>query len=87
MDFEQRCAVEFYFRLEHSTSEIFAKLQQVYVDNVLSKVQIFQWFKIFSEGRESMEHKPRNGRTLTARTDKNVNEIRDLVRSGRRLTV
>ncbi|KAL4104600.1 hypothetical protein QTP88_019894 [Uroleucon formosanum] len=38
-------------------------------------------------GREAIEDEPRSGRPLTAKTDKNVIRVRDLVRSDRRLRV
>ncbi|XP_031338864.1 histone-lysine N-methyltransferase SETMAR-like [Photinus pyralis] len=40
-----------------------------------------------SEGRESIEDEPRSGSPSSARTDENVDRIRDLMRSDRRLTV
>lgn len=87
INFEQRCAIRFCFRLGHSATETFAKLQQAYGDSVLSRAQVFRWFKAFSEGKESMEDEPRSGRPSTARTDENVDRIRELVRSDRRLTI
>lgn len=87
MNFEKRCAIKFCSRLGHSVSEIFAKLQRVYGDNVLSRAQVFQRFKTFSEGRKPTENEPRSGRPSTARIDKNVEKIRDVVRSDGRLTV
>ncbi|KAF2884003.1 hypothetical protein ILUMI_22177 [Ignelater luminosus] len=44
-----------------------------------------EWFKGFSEGIEQIENEPGSGRPATARTDKDVFRIRDLVRSDRRL--
>ncbi|GFW02060.1 HTH_48 domain-containing protein [Trichonephila clavipes] len=81
-DNEQRCAIKFCFRVGHNATETFAKLQQAYGDSVLSRAQIFRWFKAFSEGRESIEDQPRSFKT----TEKVV-RVRDLVRSDRRLTV
>lgn len=76
------------FRLGHSATETFLKLQQVYGDSVLSKAQVFRWFKAFSEERESIEDETRSGRLLSSRTDENVDRMLDLVRSDRcRLTV
>lgn len=86
-NFEQRCAIRFCFRLGHSATETLLKLQQAYGDSVLSRAQVFRWFKAFSEGRESIEDEPRTGRPSSSRTDENVDRIRDLVRSDRRLTV
>ncbi|GFV81363.1 protein GVQW3 [Trichonephila clavipes] len=83
-DFEQRCAIKFCFRLGHNATETFAKLQQAYGDSVLSRAQIFWWFKAFSEGRESIEDEPRSGRPSVSKNAENVVRVRDLVRSDRR---
>ncbi|GFV66329.1 protein GVQW3 [Trichonephila clavipes] len=86
-DNEQRCAIKFCFRLGHNATETFAKLQQAYGGSVLSKAQVFRWFKAFSERRESIEHESRSGRPSVSQTAENVVRDRDLVRSDRRLTV
>ncbi|XP_066258179.1 histone-lysine N-methyltransferase SETMAR-like [Euwallacea similis] len=51
------------------------------------KGPVFRWFKAFSEGRGTIEDEPQSGRPSSSRTDENVDTIRDLVRSDRRLTV
>ncbi|GFX82691.1 protein GVQW3 [Trichonephila clavipes] len=86
-DNEQRCAIKFCFRLGHNATETFSKLQQAYGDSVLSRTQVFQWFKAFSEGRESIEDETRSGRPSVSKTAENVVRVRDLVRSDCRLTV
>ncbi|GFX00337.1 protein GVQW3 [Trichonephila clavipes] len=86
-NFEQRCAIKFCFRLGHNATETFAKLQQTYGESVLSRAQVFRWFKALSEGRESIEDEPRSRRPSVSKTDENVVRVRDLVRSDRRLTV
>ncbi|GFW95889.1 putative mariner transposase [Trichonephila clavipes] len=85
-NFEQQCAIKFCFRLGHNATETFAKLQQAYGDSVLSRAQVFQWLKAFSEGRESIEDEPRSERASVSKTAENVVRVRDLVRSDRRLT-
>ncbi|GFX50752.1 protein GVQW3 [Trichonephila clavipes] len=77
-DNEQRCAIKFCFRLGHNATETFAKLQQAYGDSVLSRALIFRWFKVFSEGRESIEDEPRSGRPSVSKTAENVVRFRDL---------
>ncbi|GFV74566.1 putative mariner transposase [Trichonephila clavipes] len=73
--------IKFCFRLRHNATETFAKLQQAYGDSVLSRAQVFLWFKAFSEGRESIEDEPRSGRPSVSKTTENVVRVRDLVRS------
>ncbi|GFT39377.1 HTH_48 domain-containing protein [Trichonephila clavipes] len=51
-------AIKFCFRLGHNATETFAKLQQACGDSVLSRAQVFRWFKAFLEGRESIEESP-----------------------------
>ena len=43
--------------------------------------------KAFSEGRESIEDEPQSGRPSSWRTDENIDRIRDLLCSDRRLTI
>ena len=43
--------------------------------------------KSFLEGREQVEDEPRAGRLSTSKTDDNVEKVRSLVRSDRRLTL
>ncbi|GFX16250.1 protein GVQW3 [Trichonephila clavipes] len=74
-------------RLRHNATETVGKLQQAYGDSVLSRAQVFRWFKAFSEGRESIENEPRSGRPSVSETAENVVRVQDLVRSDRRLTV
>ncbi|GFX29465.1 HTH_48 domain-containing protein [Trichonephila clavipes] len=85
-DNEQRCAIKFCFRFGHNATEIFSKLQQAYGYSVLSRAQVFRWFKSFSEGKESIEDEPRRERPSVSKTAKNVVRVRDLVRSDRHLS-
>ena len=48
---------------------------------------MLKWYKAFSEGRESIKDEPRSRRPSTLKTDKNVEKVRVLVGSDRRLTV
>ena len=66
--------------------ETLNKVKQAYGEHALSRSQLFKWYKAFSEGLESIKDEPRSGRP-TSKTDNNVEMVRALVRSDRRLTV
>ncbi|XP_067949962.1 protein GVQW3-like [Watersipora subatra] len=84
---EQRCAIKFCVQLQHSATETYSKIQQAYGDTALSRAQVFRWFKAFSEGKDSVEDDTRLGRPSSVHNDANVERIRELVHSDRRLTV
>ena len=65
----------------------FEKLEQAYGEHCLSRAQVFRWHKSFLEGREHVEDEPRSGRPSTSKTEENVERVRALVRSDRRLTI
>jgi len=49
--------------------------------------KVFKWHKLFKDGRESVEDESRAGRPLTSRTDNNVQRVREVLNSDRRLSV
>ena len=65
----------------------YEKLQRAYGEHSLSREQVFRWHKSFLEGREQVEDEHRAGRPSTSKTDDNVERVRSLVRSDRRLTL
>jgi hypothetical protein len=50
-------------------------------------LSVFDWHRRFKEGRENMQDDPRSGQPKTQRTDADVDRVRTLVRSDRRLGV
>ena len=85
--FDQRCAIKFCIQLGESATVTYEKLQRAYGEHSLSRAQVFKWHKSFLEGREQVEDEPRSGRLSTSETDNNVERVRSLVRSDRRLTL
>ena len=85
--FEQRCAIKFCLKLSKSATVTYEKLQRAYGEHSLSRAQVFRWHKSFLEGREQVEDEPRAGRPSNSKTDDNVERVRSLVRSDRRLTL
>jgi hypothetical protein len=67
---EQRTAIKFCFILRKSASETYELLQKAYGSDSLSRSTIFEWFKQFREGRDSLEDDVRSGRLLPEETSK-----------------
>ena len=51
------------------------------------RTRVFEWHKRFVEGREDVEDDSKSGRPCTSTTDINIENVRQLVRSDRRLTI
>jgi len=85
--FERSCAIKFCVKLGEPATVTYEKLQRAYREHSLSRVQVFRWHKSFLEGREQVEDEPNAGRLSTSKTDDNVERVRSLVRSDRRLTL
>ena len=85
--FEQCCAIKFCVKLGESATLTYEKLQRACGEHSVSRAQVFRWHKSFLEGQEQVEDEPRAGRPSTSKTDDNVERVRSLVRSDRRLTL
>ena len=53
----------------------------------MSRGRVFEWHKRFREGREEVEDDPKSGRPVSAKTDRNIERVNELVRRDRRLTI
>ena len=87
MSVEQRINLKFLVRLGQTPTEALKLLQKVYGDDTMSRTCLLEWHRRFKEGREEVEDDHTSGRPSTSRTDKNVERVRQKVRSDRRLTV
>ena len=85
--FELRCAIKFCVKLGESATVTYENLQRAYGEHSLSRAHVFRWHKSFLKGWEEVEDEPCAGRPSTSKTDDNVERVRSLVRSDRRLTL
>jgi len=53
----------------------------------MSRMQCYEWFKRFKEGRMSVSEDPRPGRRSTSRDDDHVERVLAVIRGSRRLNV
>ncbi|EFN76303.1 Putative uncharacterized protein FLJ37770, partial [Harpegnathos saltator] len=84
---EQRIVVKFHMKLGKSATETYLLLKEVYGNECLSRVRVFEWFKRFQDGQKDVEDDSRLGRFSTSKTDKNIEKVGNLIRSDRRLTI
>jgi hypothetical protein len=62
-------------------------LKQAFRDESVSRIQTYEWYKRFKDGRNSIEDDPRSGRPSTSKDDQHVEKVCEVIRSDRRLTV
>ena len=62
-------------------------LKEAYSKNSLSRARVFEWYKRFSEGRESTEDDQRPGRPVSVSTPQTVTKINEIVRGDRRMSI
>uniref|UniRef100_A0A8C4WUG0 Mos1 transposase HTH domain-containing protein n=1 Tax=Eptatretus burgeri TaxID=7764 RepID=A0A8C4WUG0_EPTBU len=87
MSREQRANLKFLAKLGKTPFESFTMLQQVYREETMSRTRAFEWHKRYKEGREEVEDDPQSGRPSTSRTMKNIERVKQMVHTDRRLTV
>ncbi|XP_053960220.1 protein GVQW3-like [Anastrepha ludens] len=62
-----------------SSAATLKMLQKAYGECGLSKTLVYEWYKVFSEGREVVEDSPRSGRPSTSSTDEKVAKVKEMV--------
>lgn len=84
---EQRVNIKFCCKLGKTASETYEMLKTVYGDNTLSRTTVFDWFKRFKDGRESVKDDARTGRPSVSRNADSIAKVRELVARDRRMTL
>ena len=74
--------IKFCLKSGKSASETLALLKVAYIEYAMKKSSVFEWHRRFKEGREDVQDDPK-----TQKTDANVDRVRTLVLSDRRLGV
>jgi hypothetical protein len=84
---EQWINIKFCVKISKSTSETLALLTVAYGEYAMKKLSVFDRHRRYKEGQEDVQDDPRSGQPKTQRTDANVDRVRTLVLSDRRLGV
>ncbi|KAJ4448244.1 hypothetical protein ANN_10258 [Periplaneta americana] len=56
-------------------------------EEAVSRKCVYDWFKRFREGKETIEDEPRSGRPSTSRTPEMIEKVRQMLAQDRRLTL
>ncbi|KAG5332145.1 GVQW3 protein, partial [Acromyrmex heyeri] len=67
--------MKFLVKLKKTPTECYKLLKEAYGENSLSRARVFEWYKRFSEGRESTEDDQRPGRPVSVSTPQTVTKI------------
>ena len=62
-------------------------IKSAYGDDAMGQSSVFEWHKLFREGREQVEDDQRSGRPSTSKSDENLVKVKNLLSSDCRLSV
>ena len=60
---EERYAIKFCFKLEKNATETYGMLQTAFRPACMKRASVFEWYKRFKEGRESVRDDDRYGKS------------------------
>jgi hypothetical protein len=72
---EQRIDIKFCVKIGNSASETLSILTVAYGEYAMKKSRVFDWHRLFKEGRDDVQCDPRSGQLKTQRTDGNVDRV------------
>ncbi|UYV62855.1 hypothetical protein LAZ67_2002161 [Cordylochernes scorpioides] len=83
----QRTCIKFCVKNEIKCADAFRMLTVAYGEATLDRSNVYQWYKMFSEGREDVNDEERAGRPSTSTTDEKINEVEKMILANRQITV
>ena len=84
---EERYAIKFCFKLVKHATETYGMLQTAFRPSCMKQVSVFEWYKRFKEGKESLRDNERCGRSKQVRTPKLIGQIKNLMDKDRRVSI
>lgn len=77
---EQRANIKFCFKLGKTFTETFELMKKVYSDDCSSRTRVFEWYKRFQDGRDTLEDDPKPGRPRNEIRDELVEKVREMIK-------
>ena len=65
---EERYAIKFCFKLGNNATETYEMLQTAFQPSCMNRASVFEWYKRFKEGRESVRDDERCGKSKEVNT-------------------
>uniref|UniRef100_A0A8C3CRQ0 Mos1 transposase HTH domain-containing protein n=1 Tax=Cairina moschata TaxID=8855 RepID=A0A8C3CRQ0_CAIMO len=84
---EQQYAIKFCVKLGKMGKETHDMIKEAYGDAAMGRLGVFEWHKLFREGRERVEDDDRSGRPSTSKTNENVSRVKNLQNCDRRMSI
>ncbi|GFO26534.1 histone-lysine N-methyltransferase SETMAR [Plakobranchus ocellatus] len=82
---EVRAVVRFLFSKGIKPSEIHKQIAETYGEGAMSRSRVYQWCSWLWEGRTSLGHEPKSGRSKTSTNEENTARVDELIRCDRRM--
>ena len=84
---EIRSNLKFCFKNGRTPYQTLIEMRIAHKEKAPCLATIYRWFQKFSKGEESLTDNPRIGRPVSTRTLANINRVKTLINSDRRLTI
>ena len=84
---EEWYAIKFCFKLGKNATEMYGMLQTAFWPSCMNWASVFEWYKRFKEGRESVRDDERCGRSKEARTPELIGQIKNFIDKDHRVSI
>ena len=84
---EELYAIKLHFKLGKNATETYGMLQTAFEASCMNRASVFEWNKIFKEGRESVRDDERCGRSKEVRTPELIGQIKNFMDKDRCVSI
>ena len=84
---EERYVIKFCFKLGKNATETYEILQTAFGSSFMNRASVFEWYKRFKEGMESVRDDERCGRSKEVRTPELIGQIKNFMDKDRRVSI